>query len=66
MIPLLSNNKTLECDELAITTSEVESRTFPIAHKGSIIFSIKNKEQIRICQAASVHGKSAFRHFLNE
>jgi len=33
MIPVLSDNKALECDELVITTSEVGTRTFLVPNK---------------------------------
>ncbi len=36
VIHILSNNKELEHDKLVITVSEMGSRTFPIAHEGSI------------------------------
>jgi len=35
MIPVISNNKSVECDELVITTLKVEIRNE--AHAGSII-----------------------------
>ncbi len=40
IIPILSNNKALECDKLVITIIEVGNRAFLIACEGRII-SIK-------------------------
>jgi len=38
MIPVLSDNKALECDEIVITALEVGCRKFQIACEASIIY----------------------------